>query len=33
MTGIGAGLGFLLGGISAVLGYAIFKVQAFFDIQ
>lgn len=33
MIGIGSGLGFLLGGFSAVLGYALFKVQTFFEIQ
>lgn len=31
--GIGAGMGFLLGGISALLGYALGKIQSFFDTQ
>lgn len=33
LIGIGTGTGFLLGGISALLGYALSKVQAFFDVQ
>ncbi len=33
MIGIGSGMGFLFGGVSAVLGYALFKVQTFFEAQ
>lgn len=33
LVGIGTGIGFLLGGISALLGYLLVNVLSFFDIQ